>query len=149
MLEEIIELIEKEEYSAAETALQEYVHSDDAKIQAGAYYLIGYINTCWNNKHKSDDKARRFLLYNLNSEYPHRNAYALYARLEEDKNIVVKYLNQGLIKFPNHPQLLYALLVNSHDKANVISRILECGSSDFALLSKVVEILKITAGLPE
>ena len=48
MLDEIIELIEKEEYSAAEAALQEYVRSDDAKIQAGAYYLIGYINTCWN-----------------------------------------------------------------------------------------------------
>lgn len=141
MLDEIIELIEKEEYDAAETALQEYVHSDDKKIQAGAYYLIGYINTRWNNKQKSDDKARRFLLYNLNSEYPHRNAYALYAKLEEDKNIVEKYLNQGLIKFPNHPQLLYALLVNSYDKASVIARILECGNSDFALLSKVIEIL--------
>lgn len=141
MLDDIIELIEKEEYNAAETALQEYVYSDDAKIQAGAYYLIGYINTCWNNKHKSDDKARRFLLYNLNSEYPHRNAYALYAKLEEDKNIVEKYLKQGLIKFPNHPQLLYALLVNSHDKTSVIEQILECGSSDFVLLSKVIEIL--------
>ena len=141
MLDDIIELIEKEEYNTAETALQEYVYSDDAKIQAGAYYLIGYINTCWNNKHKSDDKARRFLLYNLNSEYPHRNAYALYAKLEEDKNIVEKYLNQGLIKFPNHPQLLYALLVNSHDKTSVIEQILECGSSDFVLLSKVIEIL--------
>ena len=141
MLDDIIELIEKEEYNAAETALQEYVYSDDAKIQAGAYYLIGYINTCWNNKHKSDDKARRFLLYNLNSEYPHRNAYALYAKLEEDKNIVEKYLRQGLINFPNHPQLLYALLVNSHDKTSVIEQILESGSYDFALLSKVIEIL--------
>lgn len=141
MLDEIIELIEKEEYSAAEEALQEYVHSDDAKIQAGAYYLIGYINTCWNNKNKSDSKARRFLLYNLNSDHPHRNAYTLYAKLEEDKNIVEKYLNQGLMKFPNHPQLLYALLVNSHDKASVIARILESGSSDFVLLSKVIEIL--------
>lgn len=141
MLDEIIELIEKEEYSAAEAALHEYVNSDDAKIQADAYYLIGYINTCWNNQNKSDYKARRFLLYNLNSEHPHRNAYALYARLEEDKNIVEKYLNQGLLKFPNHPQLLYALLVHSHDKASVIARILESGSSDFALLSKVIEIL--------
>lgn len=141
MLDEIIELIEKGEYSAAETDLQKYVHSDDARIQAGAYYLIGYINTCWNNKNKSDSKARRFLLYNLNSEHPHRNAYTLYAKLEEDKNIVEKYLNQGLTKFPNHPQLLYALLVNSHDKASVIARILESGSSDFVLLSKVIEIL--------
>lgn len=141
MLDDIIELIEKEEYSAAETALQEYIHSDDAKIQAGAYYLIGYINTRWNNKHKSDEKARRFLLHNLNSDYPHHNAYALYAKLEEDKNIVEKYLNQGLLKFPDHPQLLYALLVNSHDKAGVIARILESGNSDFTLLSKVVEVL--------
>ena len=94
MLDEIIELIEKGEYSAAEIDLQKYVHSDDARIQAGAYYLIGYINTCWNNKNKSDSKARRFLLYNLNSEHPHRNAYTLYAKLEEDKNIVEKYLNQ-------------------------------------------------------
>ena len=141
MLDEIIELIEKEEYSAAEAALQEYVRSDDAKIQAGAYYLIGYINTCWNNKNRSDSKARRFLLYNLNSEHPHRNAYTLYAKLEEDKNIVEKYLNQGLLKFPNHPQLLYALLVNSHDKACVIARILESGHSDIALLSKAIEVL--------
>lgn len=141
MFDDIIELIEKEEYIAAETALQEYIHSDDAKIQASAYYLIGYINTRWKNKNKNDVKARRSLLYNLNSEYPNRNAYALYAELEEDKNIVEKYLNQGLIKFPNHPQLLYALLVNSHDKASVIKRILECGSFDFVLLSKVIEIL--------
>ena len=141
MLDEVIELIEKEEYSAAEAALQEYVHSDDARIQASAYYLIGYINTCWNNKNKNDDKARRFLLYNLNSEHPNRNAYTLYARLEEDKNIVEKYLNQGLLKFPNHPQLLYALLVNSHDKTSVIARILGSDSTDFALLSKVIEVL--------
>ena len=141
MLDEVIELIEKKEYGAAEAALQEYVHSDDARIQAGAYYLIGYINTCWNNKNKNDDKARRFLLYNLNSEHPNRNAYTLYARLEEDKNIVEKYLNQGLLKFPNHPQLLYALLVNSHDKTSVIARILESDSTDFALLSKVIEVL--------
>ena len=103
--------------------------------------MIGYINTCWNNKQKSEDKARRFLLYNLNSEHPHRNAYVLYAKLEEDKNIVEKYLNQGPIRFPNHPQLLFALLVNSHDKASVIKQILECGCSDFALLSKAIEIL--------
>lgn len=141
MFDDIIELIEKEEFSAAETALQEYVNSNDAKIQSSAYYLIGYINTRWKNKNKSDVKARRSLLYNLNSEYPNRNAYALYADFEEDKNIVEKYLNQGLIKFPNHPQLLYALLVNSYDKASVIKRILECGSSDFVLLSKVIEIL--------
>jgi len=45
MLDEIIELIEKKEYRAAEATLQEYIHSDDAKIQACAYYLIGYIKT--------------------------------------------------------------------------------------------------------
>ena len=83
MFDDIIELIEKEEFSAAETALQEYVNSNDAKIQSSAYYLIGYINTRWKNKNKSDVKARRSLLYNLNSEYPNRNAYALYADLEE------------------------------------------------------------------
>lgn len=141
MFEPIIEFIEKEEYASAEKSLQEYIKSDDHKTRAYANYLIGYINTCWQNKERSKEKAHRYLLYNLNSEYPHRNAYALFARLEEDKNIVEKYLNIGLEKYPNHPQLLYELLNHSQDRASVIARILESGSTDITLLSRVVEVL--------
>ena len=106
MLDAIIELIEKEEFATAEIALKEHLKADDKKIQAYAEYLMGYINTCWQNKEKNEKKARRYLLYNLNSDFPHPNAYNLYAQLEEDKNIVEKYLIQGLNKFKNHPQLL-------------------------------------------
>ncbi len=141
MFELIIELIEKEEYASAEKKLQQYVKSDDHKARAYANYLIGYINTCWKNKERSKEKAHRYLLYNLNSEYSHRNAYVLFARLEEDKNIVEKYLNIGLEKYPNQPQLLYELLNHSQDKASVIVRILKSESTDMTLLSRVVEVL--------
>ena len=141
MLGTIIELIEKEEFVTAEKDLKGYLNADDKKVQAYAEYLMGYINTCWRNKEKNEEKARRYLLYNLNSDFPHPNAYNLYARLEEDKNIVEKYLNQGLIKFQNHPQLLKTLLIYSQDKESVIERIQESGCFDFSLLSKVVEFL--------
>lgn len=141
MFESVIELIEKEEYASAEKCLQEYIKFGDHKTQAYANYLIGYINSCWQNKERSKEKAHRYLLYNLNSEYPHCNAYALFARLEEDKNIVEKYLNIGLEKYPNHPQLMYELINHSQDRISVIARILESGSTDITLLSRVVEVL--------
>lgn len=87
MFEPIIELIEKEEYASAEKSLQEYIKSDDHKTRAYANYLIGYINTCWQNKERSKEKAHRYLLYNLNSEYPHRNASPFSHGLRKTKTL--------------------------------------------------------------
>ena len=141
MFEPIIDLIEKEEYASAEKYLQEYIKSDDHKTWAFANYLIGYINTCWKNEERNERKAHLHLLSNLNSKYPHSNAYVLFAGLEEDKNIVEKYLNIGLENYPDHPQLLYELLKCSHDKADVIARLEDSSITDITLLTQVIEVL--------
>lgn len=136
-----VKLIEEGKYDEASASLSIYSNSPNAEISAMAFYLLGYINTCWQNNDRKENQAKRYLLHNLNSEYPHPNAYALYARLEEDKNIVERYIKQGLTKFHNHPELLYQLLINVQEKEPVITQILDSGSYDFKLLSKAVEVL--------
>lgn len=138
---EITKYIEEKKFEEATIALKKYIKSEDEEITSYSYYLLGYINTCWENKNKSDDHARRYLLYNINSKYPHYYAYVLYADVEEDKNIVERCLEQGLGKFPKQPKIYEKLLRYSLEKEKIISRILADGISDFDLLCKVIEVL--------
>lgn len=141
LFEPIIKCIEDEKYDEASSQIGAFIKNEDEEISSYACYLLGYINTCWNNHNKNKDYARRYLLNNLNSNYPYHNAYVLYARIEEDKNIIERYLKQGLSRYPNHPQILYELLTCTHEKEFVISQILANDITDKSLLSKVIEIL--------
>lgn len=141
LFDPIIKCIEDRKYDEASSQIDAFIKNEDEEISSYAYYLLGYINTCWNNHKKNTDRARRYLLNNLNSNYPYHNAYVLYAHVEEDKNIIERYLKQGLSRYPNHPQILYELLTRTHEKEFVISQILANDIVDFSLLSKVMEIL--------
>lgn len=141
LFEPIIKCIEDRKYDEASSQIDVFIKNEDEEICSYAYYLLGYINTCWNNHKKNTDRARRYLLNNLNSNYQYHNAYVLFAHVEEDKNIIERYLKQGLSRYPNHPQILYELLTRTHEKEFVISQIYENDIADFSLLSMVIEIL--------
>lgn len=141
LFEPIIKCIEDKKYDEASSQIDDFIKSEDEEICSFAYYLLGYINTCWNNHKRNTDRARRYLLNNLNSNYPYHNAYVLFANVEEDKNIIERYLKQGLCRYPNHPQILYEILTHTHEKEFVISQIHTNDITDFSLLSKVIEIL--------
>lgn len=138
---EIIELIRNKEYSQANTELQALVKNGNEEDVAKAYYYLGYIHTCYDYQGRSNAQAKRFLRNNLNSVYPAVYAYVLFARYEQDKNIVVNYLYKGIQKFPDNPQLYLALLRYSQDKGEVIARIKDEEFTDPELLGRVISCL--------
>ncbi len=143
-LSEIVELIRKREYCRAKTELMEILKTGSEEEIAKSYYYLGYINTCYDYKERSDVQATRFLRYNLNSAYPVSHAYVLFARHEQDKNIAVNYLQKGTQTFPSNPQLYNALLRYSQDKDGVVQRISDVGFTDPELLGSVISHLVAT-----
>lgn len=141
MFKNIIELIEDEKYAEAEKSLIDIETNGEDKEKAYSSYLLGYINTVWRNKDKDENRARRYLLKHINSDYPLVHAYVLYADVEEDNNIAEGYLKKGLKIFPNEPKLLYKLLNISRTKEEVIALIRESETTNFDLLCGVIEEL--------
>lgn len=145
MFDEIIKAIESNEFSHATTALQKLISDDNPKTVSYANYLLGYVYSCRENKERNGSHARRYLLNNLNSEFPYPHAYVLYADLEEDKNVAVNYLKNGLKQYPKDARIYHSLLNLSIDKDSVVNAIQEGGFTDFTLLKDVIEYL-IKAG---
>ncbi len=145
LISEIVELIRRKEYCQAYAELQTITKTGNEEEIAKAHYYLGYINTCHDYKERNNAQAKRFLRYNLNSAYPAAHAYVLFARYETDKNIAVNYLQKGVQKFPDNPQLYGALLRYSQDKDAVIEQIKDSGFADSELLGQVISRL-IAAG---
>lgn len=141
MFSEAINLIKNKEYNEAINILQPFSRSEDQKVSAYAYYLIGYINTLWDNPEKHLHLAQRNLLSNICSGYPLPHAYTLYASVADDKNIAVNYLKQGIQRFPDNTELFAQLLRYSSNKDAVVAEILERNFGDKSLLGDVVSYL--------
>lgn len=141
MFTEITKAISAKEYDSAQNALLPLSKSDDAKTAATADYLIGYINTCYDNPQKNPGMARRYLRYNLNSDFPQPFAYVLYAGIEIDKNVALNYLDQGIERFPNVPDIYVEMLRLSPDKEGIVRKIKDSGLTDASLLGRVVNHL--------
>lgn len=141
MFEAIIQNIENSKFDEATEELKQLLQSDKPKIVAIANYLLGYINTCRANQKRNEYSARKYLLNNINSDFPNANAYVLFSKTEEDANIAEGYLKKGLAKFPNEPRILLELLNRVLHKEEVIAKIVDEGITDFNLLSKVAECL--------
>lgn len=140
-IKEIQDLIDNKKYSDAEQMLKT-CNSNEKEISI-ANCFIGYINTRWDNKSKSDYKAKQALLNCIRSSYPIPDAFFLYADIEEDKNIALNYLKKGLEKFPTNSGIYISLLKYSikSERIKIITQIKEKGFSDFYLLKQVIEIL--------
>ena len=141
MFAEIIAEIEDNKFSHAIALLEPLLADDDKKIVASANYLLGYVYSCRENKEKSEHRAQRYLLDNINSEYPVPHAYVLYADLVEDKNVAINYLRKGIHQYPKDAHIYRSLLRFSTDKNSVIDEIKESGLTDMELLGNVIECL--------
>ena len=138
-------LIDEKEYAKAESELNLIRSSKKSTEKAISYacYLIGYINTCWDNKDKNQQLAKRMLLACIESNFPISRAYYLYADQEKDKNRAINYLKAGLSKFPKSPSIYLGLLkyCKSDETIKYINEIESKNIVNFDLLNKVIEIL--------
>ena len=98
MYDEIVKLIKKEEFKIAEQKLNDVLNIKDLsdEEQAKVHFLIGYINTIYENKDKNEYIAKKNLLENIKSDYSEPEAYLLYSKIEKDTNISINYLEDGL-----------------------------------------------------
>lgn len=145
----IMLLIDKEEYAKAENEL-DLIVSDRKYSEESisyAYYLIGYINTCWRNENKQKYVAKLMLLKNIESDFPRPESYFFYAEQEKDKNVSMNYLRAGLSKFPNSSSIYLGLLRYCSEKEKIIyiNEIDNKNIINANLLNKVIEILISTA----
>lgn len=145
LLDSIMPLITNKEFDKAESQINSIISSTTYSEEAVSYahFLMGYINTCWNNKHKNQSLAKRMLLNCIESKFPIPKAYSLFADQEEDENIAINYLKIGLSKFPESPSIYLGLLKHSkNDEAiSYVNEINAKNIVDTDLLNKVVEIL--------
>jgi tetratricopeptide (TPR) repeat protein len=141
MFEQIIKLIENNEFESALNTLDGVKTSGDPKAEAKVNYLLGYIHTCREFKNKKDYLAKRYLLSNINSGYPQPNAYVLYARVEDDKNVAINYLLKGSLLFQGDPRIYLELFRQTTDKDNLVEKIQNEDFSDFKLITEVIEYL--------
>lgn len=141
MFDKIIKLIENNNFESALKLLDGVKSNGDPKTEARANYLLGYIHTCREFKEKKDYLAKRYLLSNISSEYPQPFAYALYARVEDDKNVAINYLLRGATIFPRDPRIYLELFRYSNDKDAIVELIQNEDFSDFNLLVDVIEYL--------
>ena len=145
MYDEIVKLIKKEEFKIAEQKLNDVLNIKDLSDaeQAKVHFLIGYINTIYENKDKNEYIAKKNLLDNIKSDYSEPEAYLLYSKIEKDTNISINYLEDGLKKFNNHPKLLENLfgLVEDFDKEKILRQIDESNLVDYDLFMVIIEYL--------
>lgn len=137
----IIKDIEDKKYQLAEKALESLLHEEDEEVVAIAHYMLGYINTCTDYSERDAHKAKRHLRINLNSNYPYHYGYVLYAKVEEDVNVALNYLEKGIEHFPKDAEILRELLYLSPDKKNVIRLVKESGINDIQLICEAISQL--------
>lgn len=138
MFTEIISAISDKEYESAQTALLTLSKGDNAEASAKADYLLGYINTCSDYSQRNEHLARRYLRSNMNSDFPLPFAFVLYAKVEPDTNVALNYLNKGLTRFPNTPEIYAELFKLDPDKTAIIERIKDSGLINPRILSFVI-----------
>lgn len=141
MFEEIKRLINERNYKDASGLLESMRQGENAQTTAYACYLLGYINTRLDNKAKNSAYARRCLRENIYSNYPHPYSYVLYSRVEEDENIALNHLQEGLKRFPNDAKILNELLLKSPDKDRVVNLIKDSGLNTPDLMGRVIDYL--------
>lgn len=141
MFTPIIKNIEEKEYKLAVDALVLLLDEENERVVATAHYMLGYINTCSDYSERNDRQAKRHLRLNLNSNYPHPYGYVLYAKVENDPNVVLNYLKKGIAHFPKDAEILFSLLRLSPDKNGVIGLVKKSGINDIKLISEVISQL--------
>jgi len=144
VFDNIISLIDKKEYAQVESELNSIISSGNSeKAISYAYYLIGYIHTCWDYKDRNERIAKEMLLACIESSFPVPQAYSLYADQIKDKNTAVNYLKVGLNKFPESPDIYLGLLkyCKKDEVLNYIDEVESKNIEDITLLNKAIDIL--------
>jgi len=145
IFENIWQLIENNEFSTAEKQLSDIcsdTHSSEESVSY-ANYMIGCIHTAWNNKDKKTHIAHRALLCCIESSYSIPKAYFHYADIQEDKNVAINYLKEGLQKFPDSPSIYSGLLkhTSGSEKVKCIDEIDSKNIMDVQLLESAIDFL--------
>lgn len=145
MKDRIKEFLELKQYKEAEEFLLPLSQDDDAIVRAKASYYLGLLYSSFYpvpekpfDPTGDKEKARKYLLKNLSSDWPMPYGYCLLAEVEKDKNIVLNYLKQGAKNFPSNVNILRELFFFSPDKELVISQIETQGVEDYDLRNSIL-----------
>ena len=145
MLEDIKKLIETKKYEEAEIVLNDLMKNIDenSELYSNVVYLFGYLNTKYDYQNKNEHIAKDSFFKCINSNFALPEAYINYIDLEEDQNVAINYLKQGIKKFPKNGKLYLYLLKKTaliEDKLKIIDEINNNEVKDYYLF---VEIIKI------
>lgn len=107
-LDKIIDLLNQKKFSEAEEILLK-LRKKDPRNEVTNYFL-GIIYNDFNNPNKSNEKAKRYFGYAIDSDNPIEKAFIKLAHLEKNASHAGRILRKGLEKFPKSVKLYEELL---------------------------------------
>ncbi|MEC0307373.1 hypothetical protein P4H67_11485 [Paenibacillus lautus] len=122
-------LIEKKKFDEAERLLLDMRKKDHGNSTINFY--LGILYSDYFNSNKSEEKAEKYFLDVISSEYVYEYAYIYLAQKERNKNKSIRLLEAGLNSFPDSIQLNERLLylLDSDDKEDLYQRLINAGIS--------------------
>jgi len=110
-IKKIIKLLNEKKFEKAEEILLKWRKSDykNEKIN----YFLGELYSDYRFTNRSDQKAKRYFKYAIESKNPIENAYLKLSYLEKNPNHPLRILKKGLEKFPNSIELYENILWRS------------------------------------
>lgn len=145
MLIEIKSLIDNKEYEKADRELTKMLETTDEDTEQYSHisYIKGCLNSDYRYKNRNEYIAKNSLMRCINSKYSIPSSYCRYAEIEQDVNIAINYLRQGLEKFPNDTTIYRTLLNKTkiqEDKLKIIEEINSNKLVDYNLFAEIIQI---------
>lgn len=132
-------LLEEKKFDEAEKLLLDIRRKDNGN-STNNYYL-GMLYSNYYNSNRSEEKAKKYFLDVISSEYVYEYAYLYLEQKEKNKNKSIRILEAGLKVFPNSVQLNERLLyqLDSEIKEEFYQRLIADGISSNELHSFMMD----------
>lgn len=145
MFEKIIELIKETEYTKAIEKIEDIIENNNISEKDLSYanHLLGCIYNDSEYEKRNKYKAKKHFLKCIKSNFPHPYSYIGYIEDEKDNNIVLNFLKEGLLKFPNNTDLYIHFFSKSNDKEEKIiyaEKVKELGIENYDLFCNIIEL---------
>ncbi len=104
--DEVVKLIEKEQWAEAEKLLLSYKDIPDSRID----YLLGCVYDEHSNPNKDKEKAKKYFGRVIDSDKPIAAAFVYLSDIENNKAHSIRILKKGLKIFPGNEAIYFNLL---------------------------------------
>lgn len=137
----IIELLKQEKYNEAKKNIQKNMKDEKNLEEFSKYYNILGIVELKKEKENSKSKAKEYFEESLNYKPIFKHSYYDYDEQEQDNNIAIGFLKQGLKEFPNDVELYHRLFLreNNKEKVNIINYFIDNNIIEQNIFSHFIE----------